>query len=144
MAVGVRIAIGIVCFLGFTLAALLFFAAVNPWVDPREIPFLGSRFYDSALFGAAGFLCVFVEVRLIQGRLWAWWIAFAVSLVTIGLGVLLFVSALHPRDDFARSESGFGLGIGFILMTLGAIPSVLLGLPPVRRRFLLKRLVVGN
>ena len=55
------------------------FAAVNPWVDHHEIPFLGSRFYDSALFGVAGFLCVFVIVRLIQGKLWAWWIAFAVA-----------------------------------------------------------------
>ena len=144
MARVVRVAIGVVCLFGFTLAALFFFAAVNPWIDQHEIPFLGSRFYDSTLFGVAAFLCVFVGVRLVQGKLWAWWIAFAVSLVTTGFGVLLFVSALHPRDDFARSESGFGLGLGLILMTLGTIPSVLLALPLVRRKFFLKRLVIGN
>jgi hypothetical protein len=143
MATIVRVAIGVVCFFGFTLAALLFLAAVNPWVDQHEIPFLGSRSYDSALCGVAGLFCVFAGVRLIQGKLWAWWIAFAVSLATVGLGIFLFVSALHPRDDFARSESGFGLGTGLILMTLGAITSVLLGLPPVRRKFFLKRVVVG-
>ena len=141
MATVVRVAISIACFFGFTLAAILLFAAVNPWVDQHEIPFLHSRLYDSALFGVAGFLGVFAGVRLIQGRLWAWWIAFAVGLVTTGFGVLLFISALHPRDDFARSESGFGLGIGFILMTVGAIPSVLLALPPVRRKFFVKQLV---
>jgi hypothetical protein len=140
----VKVAFGMVCFFGFALAALLLFAAVNPWVDQHEIPFLGSRFYDSALFGVAGFLCVFVGVRLIQGRSWAWWIAFAVGLVTTGFGVLLFVSALHPRDDFGRSESGFGLGIGFILMTFGAVPSLLLALPPVRRKFFWKQPSIGN
>src|SRR5208282_3518980 len=144
MAAVVRVAIVVVCLFGLAFAALLLFAAVNPWVDQHEIPFLGSRFYDSALFGAAGLLCAFVVVRLIQGKLWAWWTAFAVGLVTIGLGALLFVSALHPRDDFARSESGFGLGTGFILMTLGAIPSVLLGLPPVRQKFFSKRTLPGN
>jgi hypothetical protein len=144
MAAVVRVALVVVCLFGLPFAALLLFAAVNPWVDQHEIPFLGSRFYDSALFGPAGLLCAFVVVRLIQGKLWAWCTAFAVGLITIGFGVLLFVSALHPRDDFARSESGFGLGLGFILMTLGAIPSVLLGLPPVRRKFFLKGTLIGN
>jgi uncharacterized membrane protein YbjE (DUF340 family) len=144
MAAVVRVAIGIVCFFGFILAALLFVAAVNPWVDQHEIPFLVSRFYDSDVFGVAGFLCLFVGVRLIQGKLWAWWVAFVVSLVTAGLGVLFFIFALNPRGDFARSESGFGLGTGLILMTLGMITSVLLGLPPVRRKFLLKKVVIGD
>jgi hypothetical protein len=132
-----RIAIGVVCFFGFTLAALLFLYAVNPWMDRREIPFLGSRIYDTALLGATGLLCVFVSIRLVHGKTWAWWTAFAVSIITLGLGVLLFVSALHPRDDFARSEAGFGLGIGIILTIPGAISGVLLSLPSVRRRFVL-------
>jgi uncharacterized membrane protein YbjE (DUF340 family) len=144
MAAVVRVAIVVVYLFGFAFAALLLFAAVNPWVDQHEIPFLGSRFYDGAVFGAASLLCVFVVVRLIQGKLWAWWTSFAAGLITIGFGVLLFVSALHPRDDFARSESGFGLGIGLILMTLGVIPSALLGLPPIRRKFFLKRTLIGN
>jgi len=137
MATVVRVTIGVVCLFGFALAALLLLAAVNPWIDQHEIPFLGSRFYDSAMFAIAGLLCAFVVVRLIQSKSWAWWVAFATGLVTIGFGVLFFVTALHPRDDFARSESGLGLGISVILMTLGAIPSVLLALPPVRRKFFL-------
>jgi hypothetical protein len=135
MSVGAKIAIGIVCFFGFALAASFFIYAVNPWIDQHEIPFLGSRTYDSLLFGAAGLLCAYVSIRLIHGRTWAWWTALAASILTLGFGGLHFVSALHPRDDFARSESGFGLGIGLILMTAGAIPSILLSLPAVRRRF---------
>jgi hypothetical protein len=130
-----RIAIGVVCFFGFTLAALLFLYAVNPWVDQREIPLFSSRIYDTGLLGAAGLFCVFVSIRLVHGKTWAWWTAFAVSVITLGLGVFVFVSALHPHDDFARSEAGFGLGIGIILTIPGTISGVLLSLPSVRRRF---------
>lgn len=130
-----KVAVGVVCLFGFAFAALLFFGAVNPWIDQHEIPFFGSRVCDSALLGVAGLLCVYVSIRLIQAKTWAWWSALVVSVLTLGFGVFLFVAALHPRDDFARSESGFGLGMGFILMTVGAIPGVLLSLPSVRRRF---------
>ena len=130
-----RIAIGVVCFFGLALAALLFFYAGSPWIEQREIPFFGSRFFDSALFGVAGLFCVFVDIRLLQGKAWAWWTTLAASTLTLAFGVLVFVSALHPRDDFARSESGFGLGISVILMTPAAIAGTLLILPPVRRRF---------
>jgi hypothetical protein len=131
-----KIAIGVVCFFGFTLAALLFFYAVNPWIEQAEIPVFRSRVYDAGLFGVTGLLCLFVTIRLIQGRTWAWWSTFAVSLLTLGLGSFVFISALHPRDDFARSESGFGLGIAVFLMTPGAISGVLL--PSVRRTYVMR------
>jgi len=130
-----RIAIGALSFFGFTLAALLFFYAGNPWIERGEIPFSGSRFFDSASFGMAGLLCVFVNVRLVQGKAWAWWTALAVSVLMLAFGALVFISALHPRDDFARSESGFGLGISVILMTPAAIASILLIMPAVRRSY---------
>jgi pilus assembly protein TadC len=135
MSAVVRIAVGIVSFFGFALAAVLFLYAANPWMERAEIPVLGSRIYDTAIFGVTGLLCIFVSIRLIQGKNWAWWTAIAVSIAALGLGVLFFVSALHPRDDFARSEAGFGLGISLILVTPGAISGVLLSLAPVRRRF---------
>jgi hypothetical protein len=133
--VGGRVAVGIVCCWGFALTALLLFYAVNPWIDHREVPIFHSRPSDTALFGATGLICLFVIARLIQGRRWAWWTAFAVSILVLGLGAFLFYSSLHAQTDFERSESGFGLGVSMILMTPTAICSILLVLPCVRRRF---------
>ena len=134
--VGGRVAVGIVCCWGFALTALLFFYAVNPWIDHRVIPVFHSLSSNTVLFGAAGLICLFVFARLIQGRRWAWWTAFAVSILILGLGAFLFYSSLHARTDFERSESGFGLGLSMILMTPTAMCSVLLALPCVRRRFM--------
>ena len=131
-----RIAVGIVATIGIALAALLFFYAVDLWREARAIPMFGSRIYDSVLFGGAGVLCIFVNLRLIQGRVWAWWTTFGASTLVLGLGLSIFYSALNPRDDFARSESGFGIGISVILMIPAMVACVLLSLPPVRRSFL--------
>lgn len=90
----VRIAIGVVCFFGFGLTALLFLYAVNPWVERVEIPFFGSGLYDTVLFGVTGVLSAFTCIRLIQSKPWAWWAAFAVSVIMLGLGVLLIVTTL--------------------------------------------------
>jgi len=130
-----RIAIGAVCFFGLALAAVLLLYAGSPWVEQRAIPFFGSRFYDSSLFGIAGLFTVFVSVRLLQGKAWAWRAALAASVLMLALGVLIFISALNPRDEFARSESGFGIGISVIVMAPALIATILLILPPVRRKF---------
>ena len=135
MSILAKIAIGIVAIIGLALGALFFFYAVGPWIEARAIPMFGSRIYDTVLFGAAGLLCVFINLRLIQGKVWAWWTAWGASILVLALGVSIFYSALHPSDDFARSESGFGIGISVILMTLATVACALLSLPPVRRRF---------
>ena len=44
---GRKVAVGIVCCWGFAFAALLFFYALSPWVDHREIPVFGSRSLDT-------------------------------------------------------------------------------------------------
>lgn len=135
LSLGARVAVGIVCCWGFALTALLVFYAASPWIDHREIPVFRSRPLDTVLFGAAGLTCLFVIARLIQGRRWAWWTAFAVSTVILGLGAFLLYSSLHAQTEFERSESGFGLGVSIILMTPTAMCSVLLALPCVRRTF---------
>jgi hypothetical protein len=137
MTVAGKIALGVVCCCGFTLAALLFLFAVNPWIDHKAIPVFGSRQGDTVLFGVVGLICAFVTTRLIQGRRWAWWTSFTVSILILGLGIFVCYSALHPESDFARSESGFGVGISIILMTPSLISSLMLLLPCVRRRFAL-------
>jgi hypothetical protein len=129
------VAIGIVSSAGFMLAALLLFCAVNPWVDPKEIPVFGSRALDTLLFGAAGPICAFVTTRLIQGRRWAWRTALVVSLLILGFGALLLVAFLRPKNEFERSESGFGVGIAIILTIPSLTTSALLVLPSVRQRF---------
>ena len=130
-----KTALGIVCSCGFAFSALLLFYAVSPWTDPKVIPVFHSRLLGSVLFGAAVLICVFVIAQLIRGRRWAWWTAFAVSTLILGLGSFFLYSSLNARTDFERSESGFGLGVSIILMTPTAICSVLLALPCVRRRF---------
>ena len=130
---GARAAVGIVGFWGFALTALLLFYAASPWIDHRAIPVFRSRVLDTVLFGVVGLICLFVIARLIQARRWAWWTAFAVSTVILGLGAFLFYSSLHAQTEFERSESGFGLGVSIILMAPSAMCSVLLALPCVRR-----------
>ena len=130
-----KISIEIVAIIGMTLGALFLFQAVGPWIEAQTIPMFGSRIYDTALFGAAGLLWVFITLRLIQGKVWAWWTTLWANILALGLGLSIFYSALHPHDDFARSESGFGIGISIILMTPAIVACVLLSLPPVRRRF---------
>jgi hypothetical protein len=134
-----RIALGVVCFLGLSFAALLLLYAVSPWIEQRAFPVSGSQSHDSVLFGIAGLSCVYVNIRLIQGKAWAWWTTLSVNVLILVLGVVVFISALNPRDDFGRSESGFGIGISVLLGTPAAIATVLLILPPVRRRFALAR-----
>jgi hypothetical protein len=130
-----RAAVGVVCIFGFVLVALLTFYAASPWLDHKEIPFFGSRLRDSALFAFAAAASMYVTVSLARGRLWAWWSALAVAVATLSVAIFFLFASLHPRDDFARSEGGFGLFVSFCLMIPGLISTALLALPPVRRRF---------
>ena len=100
-----RIALGVVCFFGLTFAALLLFYAGSPWIEQRAIPFFGSRFYDSVLFGIAGLFFVYVNIRLIQGKAWAWWTALTANVLTLALAVLIFISAAILKVP--RSASKF-------------------------------------
>jgi hypothetical protein len=134
--ISAKIAIGIVCFWGVALAALLFFYAASPWIEHEAIPSFHSRFADTLLFGTAGLICLFVITRLIQGRRWAWWTALAVSTAILALGAVLLYSSFHAKTEFERSESGFGIGVSLILITPTTMSSVLLVLPFVRRRFI--------
>lgn len=129
-----KVAVTIVSCCGFAFAALLFIYAASPWIDHKEIPVFRSRWSDTVLFGVIALICAFVTTRLVQGRRWAWWTAFTVSMLILGLGAFLLYSSLHPENDFARSESGFGLGIAVILITPSLISIVLLALPCVRQR----------
>ena len=135
MSVPAKIALGIVCCCGFALTALFVLYAASPWVDHKAIPVFGSRLADTILFRAAALICAFVTTRLIQFRRWAWWTAIAVSLLILGLGISVCYSAMHPKSDFARSESSLGIGISIILMTPSFISAFILLLPGVRRTF---------
>jgi hypothetical protein len=85
-------------------------SAVSAWTDQQVIPVLGSRFHDMMLFGGAAVFCLFVGVRLVQGRVW--WTAVAASVLVFALGLLLVWSFLHPRNDFERSEyTEFGFSV---------------------------------
>ena len=130
-----RIEIAVVSFFGLTLCTLFIFYAVSPWSDHNEIPFFGSRFRDTALFSILGLSSLCITIQLLRGRWWAWWSALAVSVLTLSMAVFLLVVTLHPRDDFARSEGGFGLFLSLCLMLPGAVSIILLTLPTVRQRF---------
>ncbi len=129
-----QISIGVVSCFGFTLGALLFFYAVSPWTDHKVIPFFGSRVWDTAIFGVVGLFCVFVTMQLLRSKCSAWWFAFAVATITLGLAIVFLILVLHPRNDFERSEGGFGLFVSLCLLIPGAISTILLSLPSVRRR----------
>ena len=129
-----QISMAVVSCFGFTLGALLFFYAVSPWTDHKVIPFFGSGVCDTAIFGVIGLFCIFVTIQLLRSKCWAWWFAFAVATITLALATVFLIAVLHPRDDFERSESGFGLFISLCLLIPSAISTILLSLPSVRRR----------
>src|SRR6266481_2857535 len=97
---GGRLGTAVVSVFGFMLSALFIFYAVSPWSDHNEIPFLGSRFRDTALFSILSLSSLSVTVQLLRGRCWAWWSALAVSVLTLCLAMVLLVLTLHPRNDF--------------------------------------------
>ena len=131
-----KLAVGVVCLFGLLLSALLIFYATSPWLDHLQIPFFGSRSRDSTLFAACAALSLYVTISLALRRRWAWWVALMAALATLGLALFFLKGILFPRDDFARSEGGFGFFIAFCLLIPGLLSTALLTLPSVRRRFL--------
>ena len=130
-----QINIVVVSSLGLLLAAILFFYATAPWIEHGVIPFFGSRLGDTSMFGGSGLFCTFVAFQLFRSRRWAWWVAFVASLAMLILAMTLLFLFLHPRDEFARSEGGFGLFLSLFLMVPSAVSAILLSLPSTRQRF---------
>ncbi len=125
----------VLCLFGLVLSALLLMYAASPWIDHNEIPFFGTRLRDTAIFSVLGSLNICILVGLARGKRWAWWFALFVAGLVLSMALFLVVASMHPRDDFARSEGGFGLFLSFCLLVPGAVSAVLLSLPAVRRRF---------
>jgi hypothetical protein len=125
----------VVCIFGFVLCALWLMYAISPWIDHNQIPFFGTRLRDTAVFLSLGSSGITVTVGLARGRRWAWWCASMVVGLVLSVAVFLLVATIRPRDDFERSEGGFGLFLSICLLVPGSISAVLLSLPAVRRRF---------
>lgn len=136
MSKGTRVAIGVVSLFGFALAAVLLMYALAPWLDRNVRPFSGSRLRYTVEFGLTAAVSIFATIRFIQGKKWAWWTAFFVTAVTLASAISLFYLVLHPRDEFAASEGGFGFGLAIMFLIPSVLSGVLLNLPSVRRRFL--------
>jgi hypothetical protein len=130
-----QINIVVVSSLGPLLVAILFFYAAVPWIEHGVIPFFGSRLCDTSMFGGIGLFCTFVVIQLFRSKRWAWWVAFVASLAMLALAMTTLFLFLHPRDEFARSEGGFGLFLSLVLMVPSAVSTLLLSLPSTRRQF---------
>ena len=128
-------AIAAVCLFGIMFFSLLLFYAASPWLDGQAIPFFGSRLGDSAVFALAAAVTGYTTVCLARRKTWAWWLSLAIAVMTLSVALWLLFATLHPRDDFARSEGGFGFFISLCLAIPGLSSSALLVLPQTRRRF---------
>ena len=129
------ILVGLVSLFGFAFAAILFFYSISPYVDRRVIPFSHSAIKDTLIFGSAGVCCLFVSIKLIAGRRWAWWTTVVFSALGLLGGIFLLWVTMHPRDDFARSEGGFGVFLSILTTVPSALCFGILNLPAVRKRF---------
>jgi hypothetical protein len=130
-----RVGISVVACFGFALAALILFYAICPWMDHTIVPNFSSRSIDAITLGTVGLCCIFVTIQFVRGKRWAWVLAFTAALILFGLALYLLIAFLHPRDEFAISEGGFGLVLSVGLMLPTSISILLLNVPPVRNRF---------
>ncbi len=126
-------AITIVCLFGVMLFSLLLFYAASPWLDRQAIPFFGSRSRDGVAFALAAAVTGCVTVSLARRK--TWWFALATTITILCGALWLLFATLHPKDDFARSEGGFGCFLSLCLLIPGLSSSALLVLPQTRRRF---------
>jgi hypothetical protein len=135
MSLKARILVGFVGAVGTLLAAILFFYAASPYVERGVVPFFHSAPLEALIFGTAGIACLFVSIRLIAGRRWAWWATALINTLVLGTGLILLWIVLHPRDEFARSEGGFGFFLSILTIAPSAFCLAVLFLPVVRRSF---------
>jgi hypothetical protein len=127
--------VGSVSVFGFAFAALLLFYAASPYIDKGVIPFSHSALGDALVFGSAAACCLIICTQLIAGRRWAWWTTVGFCALTLFAGLFFFWAATHPRDDFARSEGGFGFFLSILLTAPSAFCLGVLNLPLVRKKF---------
>src|ERR1700724_1301382 len=131
MSLKARILVGFVGTIGTLLAAILFFYAASPYVERGVVPFFHSAPLEALICGTAGIACLFVSIRLIAGRRWAWWATALISTLVLCMGLILLWIVLHPRDEFARSEGGFGFFLSLLTIVPGAFCLAVLNLPVV-------------
>ena len=132
----VRISIGFVLLLGAAFAALMLFYAAAPFTESGVIPFSHSAAGDAIIFGFLTICSLLICIGLIKRKSWAWWttVLFCILLVLAGFGLLWIT--MHPRDEFARSEGGFGWFLSFILLLIGGICLSILSSRSVRKSFI--------
>jgi hypothetical protein len=134
----VRVLVGLVTVVGLIFAAVLFFYAASPYIYVGVVPFFHSAVRDMVIFGLAGVCCLYVCARLMACRPWAWWATTLLSVLVLVTGLFLAWATIHPRDDFARSEGGFGFFLSILLTLPSAFCLSILNLPIVRRSFFSK------
>lgn len=115
-------------------AAILVFYGALPYVE-RCCPFFHSAPLEALIFGTACIASLFVSIRLIAGRQWAGWATALIRTLVLCVGLILLWIVLHPRDEFARSEGGFGSFLSQLTIVPGAFCLAVLNLPVVRRGF---------
>jgi hypothetical protein len=116
------------------LDCFLFYAA-SPWLDHTIIPFTKSRIKDTIIFGSIGVFYLLATIEFLRSKRWAWMVALVTSALIFALSSWLLFMTLHPRDEFARSEGGFGFFLSMLFGIPAAISTALISLRPVRERF---------
>jgi len=130
-----RFAIAVVALFELLVATLFGFYAASPWTDRFVVPFFKSRLADTSIFVIAMLAMIALVVSLLKGKRAAWWLSVIGSALFMSLGGFFIWSTFHPRDDFARSEGGFGVFLGVLLLFPACTTLGLLNLPKTRRYF---------
>ena len=139
----VRISIGFVVLLGVAFTALMLFYATAPYTEKDVIPVSRSAIGDTLIFGSIAIGSLAVCIGLAKRKLWAWWTTVLFCALLLVAGIFLFWTTLHPRDEFARSEGGFGWFLGSIFSSLGGACLSILNSSGVRRSFISQNLIVS-
>lgn len=130
-----RLSLGFVTLMGFGFALLVFFYAASPFTERGMIPVFHNATRDLTIFGLTGFGTIIACIGLLRHKRWAWWVTATFSAILLAAGIIFFWICAHPRDDFARSEGGFGFFLSLLISAPSLLCLILLSLPPVRRSF---------